>query len=85
MGVQMTDQELAQKRADADMRGRIKGLFSENEIIRKDAIEALKKAWNFDEPSFDLGELATMDPQSASLSAMRRDGYKEIITWLTKL
>jgi hypothetical protein len=45
----------------------------------------LKEAWDFDEPSFNMGELATMDPQAATLAAMRRDAVKEVITWLTKI
>ena len=81
----LTDQELAQKRADANLRGRIKRLFSENPEVRLDAQEALKEAWNFDEPSFNMEELATMDPQSSTLAAMRRDAAKEVITWLIKL
>ena len=85
MARQLTDEELERKRADANLRQRIRKLFSENQTVREDAIEALKEAWNFDDPSFDLGELATMDPQAVALSAMRRDTYKELITWLTKI
>ena len=85
MARRLSDEELAQKRADANLRERIKGLFSGVPQKREDAIEALKEAWNFDDPSFDLEELATMDPQAVALSAMRRDTYKEIITWLSKI
>tara|TARA_R110000850_G_C9996151_1_gene468205 strand:- start:39134 stop:39391 length:258 start_codon:yes stop_codon:yes gene_type:complete len=81
----MTDEEVAQKRRDADLRQRIKFIFDPNLIVREDAHDALKEAWCIDEPSFDLGELATMDPQAATLSAMRRDSIKEVINWLLKL
>lgn len=81
----ITDEELARKRADANLRARIKKLFSEDLTVREDAQEALKEAWNFDEPSFNMVELASMDPQASTLAAMRRDTYKELITWLTKL
>lgn len=85
MARQFTDEELAQRRADAALRARIKKLFSEVPTVREDAVEALKEAWDFDKPSFDMGELATMDPQAATLAAMRRDAAKEVITWLSKL
>jgi hypothetical protein len=85
MAQHLTDEELARKRADADLRERIPRIFSSDPTVREDAHKALKEAWNFDEPSFNLGELATMDSQSAALAAMRRDSYKELITWLTKL
>jgi hypothetical protein len=85
MARKLTDEELAQRRADSNLRTRIHRLFSENPEIREDAQEALKEAWNFDEPSFNMDELATMDPQAATLAAMRRDAVKEIITWLTKI
>lgn len=82
---EFTEDELARKRADADLRERIKKLFSTDPLVRADAHEALKEAWNFDKPSFNMDELATMDPQASALAAMRRDTYKELITWLTKL
>jgi len=84
MAKQMTDEELDRKRRDAGLRQRIKMLFAENETVRDDAQKALKEAWNFDDPSFNLEEIA-IDPQAGSLSAMRRDGIKEVITWLTKI
>jgi hypothetical protein len=85
MAQQFTDEEMARKRADADLRERIPRIFSSDPTIREDAHKALKEAWNFDEPSFNMCELATMDPQAATLAAMRRDAAKEIITWLTKI
>ena len=81
----LSDEELVAKRAEAQIRKNIRGLFSPITEVKADAVDALKEAWSFDEPSFDLGELATMDPQSAALAAMRRDSYKEIITWLIKI
>lgn len=80
----MTGDELDQKRRDANLRGRIKMLFAENDIVKKDAQDALKEAWSFDDNCFDLQEVA-LNPQSAALSAMRRDAIKEVITWLTKI
>lgn len=85
MALQMSDAELAAKRAAASQREKVRGLFSDNAEVKKDAIDALKEAWSFDEPSFDLTELATMPPEAAALAAMRRDSYKELITWLTKI
>lgn len=83
--IPLTKEELAQKRADADLRERIKRLFNTDKIVREDAHEALREAWSLDQPSFDLQELATMDPQSATLSAMRRDAIREVVTWLTNI
>ncbi len=77
--------DVARAAADADLRRRVKTLFSDNEVVRADAQEALKEAWNFDEPSFNLDELASMDTQAATLAAMRRDTIKEVITWITKI
>tara|TARA_R110000782_G_scaffold61369_2_gene126447 strand:+ start:2194 stop:2424 length:231 start_codon:yes stop_codon:yes gene_type:complete len=67
------------------IRKKVRGLFSDNLDVKLDAFDALKAAWSFDEPSFRLDELATMDSHAAALAAMRRDSYKEIITWLTKI
>jgi glucose dehydrogenase len=81
----MTDEQLAQKRKDADRRDRIKRLFSDIPEVRADAIDALKEAWDFDTPCFNLEELANCNPQAATLTAMRRDTIKEVITWITKI
>ena len=82
---QLTDDELTQRREDAARRDRIKRLFSDIPEVRQDAIDAIKEAWAFDAPCFDMVELANHDPQAATLAAMRRDAIKEIITWLTKI
>lgn len=84
MAQQMTKEELAQKRLDAANRQRIKKLFSGVPEARVDAIDALKDAWGFGLPSFDPAELA-LNPQAATLMAARRDGIKELITWLSKV
>lgn len=85
MARKLTDEELATKRANAKMRADIKGLFSQVPEVRLDAIDALKAAWNYDEPSFNLAEIAEHGPESATLTAMRRDTYKEVINWLINL
>lgn len=66
-------------------RSKIRGLFSENPAIRADAVEAMKKAWAFDAPSFDIAELATQPADNCTIMAARRDGQKEVLTWLMKL
>lgn len=85
MARKLTDEELSAKRAESQMREKIKGLFSQIPEVRADAIDALKQAWNYDAASFDLSEIAEHGPQAASLSAMRRDTYREVITWLINL
>ena len=81
----MATPEQKQQAHDRALRKKAKGLFSEIPEVRADAIDALKESWAFDEPSFNLGELATFPPENCNIMAARRDGYKEIITWLTKL
>jgi hypothetical protein len=81
----MSDEELVQRRANAKLRERTKRIFSTDPVVRADAHEALKEAWHFDQPSFDLDELAAVNIQAAVLAAMRRDTIKEVITWITKL
>jgi len=71
--------------AAARQRERIRRLFSTNAEVRADAVEALKDAWAFDEPSFRVDELATHSSEVCSLMAARRDGQKELLTWLLKL
>ena len=85
MAKQYTDEELAKRRADAALRDRIKLLFADNAIVREDAQDALKQAWDYNSPCFSLDELATMNPQAAALAAMRRDTVKEVINWLTRI
>jgi hypothetical protein len=85
MAKQYTDEELAIKRANAALRGRIKMLFADNSVVKEDEQEALKESWDYHAPSFNLDELATMNPQAASLAAMRRDTIKEVINWLTRI
>lgn len=82
---QLTDEELTRRQQDAARRDRIKRLFSDIPEVRQDAIDALKEAWAFDSPCFDMEELAQFNPQAATLAAMRRDTIKEVITWLTKI
>jgi len=82
---EMSKEELAAKQADSRMRKAILGLFSPLPEAKLDAIDALKEAWCFDDPSFRADELAAVDPQAAIIAAARRDGQKEIITWLTKI
>lgn len=74
-----------QKRRDADLRTRVKRIFSKEPTVRADAIEALKECWAYDEPSFRADELNACDPQAATLMAAKRDGQKEIITWLSRI
>lgn len=82
---QITDEELTRRREDAARRDRIKRLFSDIPEVRQDAIDALKEAWAFDSPCFDMAELAECNPQAATLAAMRRDAIKEVITWIIKV
>lgn len=69
----------------AKAREKIKRLFSTNPEVRADAVNELKKAWNYESPAFDLEEIAQHGPQAASLTAMRRDTIKEVIDWFIKL
>lgn len=80
----LTDEELAEKRQDAASRELVRKLFSQVPEARADAIDALKRAWGYDEPSFRDDELA-VGAQAASLAAARRDGQKQIIAWLTRV
>ena len=85
MAEQMSDEVIAQKRRDANLRQRIPFMFDKNSVVREDAYDALKEAWSYDAPSFDLEELATMTTEAATLAAMRRDTIKEVINWLMKI
>ena len=85
MATQYTDEQLAARRRDTALRERIKFLFADTTLVKEDAQKALKEAWDYDAPSFDLDELATMNPQAATLAAMRRDTVKEVINWLTRI
>jgi hypothetical protein len=85
MELQYTDEQLAARRRDKALRERIKFLFADTTLVKEDAAKALKEAWDYDAPSFDLEELATMNPQAATLAAMRRDTVKEVINWLTRI
>lgn len=80
----MTPEQKAKARDNA-MRKKVKGLFSEIPEVRADAIDNIKEAWCFDEPSFDIAELAAHPSENCAIMAARRDAHKEIITWLTKL
>jgi len=77
--------EQKEKALDRARRKKAKGLFSEIPEVRADAIDALKDSWCFDEPCFDIGELASHPSENCAIMAARRDAHKEIITWLTKL
>lgn len=85
MARKLTDEELSARRADAQRRDRIKRLFSSIPEVREDAIDALKEAWAYDTPAFDLTEIAEHGPEAASLAAMRRDAAREFIDWITKI
>lgn len=85
MARQLSDEELAQKRRDADLRERVCRIFSDNDTVRFDALDALKEAWCYNDPCFNLEELASMSPEASSLAAMRRSTVKEFIDWLAKL
>lgn len=63
-------------------REKVRGLFSQHPEVRADAIDALKKAWAYDDPSFRLEELANMPSDNCVIAAARRDGHKEILAWL---
>ena len=85
MAKQIPEEELQALRADANLRERIRRLFSQDTGVRADAVDALKEAWNFDDSCFDMSELATMNYHASTLAAMRRDSIKEVITWLSKI
>jgi hypothetical protein len=74
-----------QKKIDLALRKKVKGLFSAIPEVRLDAIDALKQSWCYDEPSFEVTELASHPAQNCAIMAARRDAHKEVITWLTKL
>lgn len=67
------------------MRERVRRLFNTDPIVRADAQDALKDSWAFDAPSFQIEELASHPAENCSLMAARRDGQKEVLTWLMKL
>lgn len=76
---------MTEKEQNAKMRERVRRLFSTDPTVRADAQEALKDSWAFDEPSFMVEELASHPAENCSLMAARRDGQKEVLTWLMKL
>jgi|SaaInlStandDraft_1057018.scaffolds.fasta_scaffold257237_2 hypothetical protein len=80
----MTPEEQA-KAHDRALRTKAKGLFSDIPEVKADAVDALKESWGFDEPSFRVEELAAHPSQNCAIMAARRDGHKEILSWLTKL
>ena len=77
--------QITEKQAAARQRERISRLFSTNTEVRADAVDALKEAWAYDQPSFLVEELANNPAENCSLMAARRDGQKELITWLLKV
>jgi hypothetical protein len=81
----MSTPEQKAKAHDRALRKKARGLFSSIAEVRADAIDALKESWAFDEPSFNPGELATFPPENCNIMAAKRDAYKEVVTWLTKL
>jgi len=76
---------LTAKQLAARERERIRRLFSQNPEVRADAVEALKDAWAYDEPSFRMDELASQPAQNCVIAAARRDGQKELLTWLLNI
>lgn len=78
-------EEITEKQIQYKLRKSIKGLFSDHPEVRAEAVEALKIAWEYDQPCFNLGELAAHTPEAAALSAMRRSTIKEFIDWIEKI
>lgn len=74
----------AEKRRAADFRARIMRIFSPDETVRADALDALKDAWEADQPSFRTEELASASADNCTIMAAKRDGQKEVIDWLAK-
>jgi len=68
----------------AKLRQRIRRLFNSQPEIRADAQEALRTAWEYDEPSFRVEELASHPADNCNIMAARRDGQKEVLAWLMK-
>lgn len=85
MSKNLTDEQVTALQADATRRDRIKKLFSNVPEVRADAVDALKEAWAYDQPAFNLEEISQFGPEAASLAAMRRDATREFIDWLLKL
>lgn len=73
-----------QAHKNAQVRASIKNLFGGDEL-RGQAVIDLKESWGFDLPSFRDEELQEFSADICSLRAAKRDGQKEIITWLQKL
>ena len=78
-------EEIDERRRNADLRQRIRRIFSENKEVRDDAIDALKDAWDYELPSFRMEELATMPTEACTIVAAGRDRVKELIDWLIKI
>ena len=76
---------LEQKRANEQKRVLIRNLFSPDQDMREQARDELKKAWNVDQPSFRVDELAAHPAENASLMAAIREGNREVIEWILGL
>lgn len=64
---------------------RLRRLFSTNKTVRDDAQEALKESWGYDLPSLRIEELSEFSAENCNLLSAKRDGQKEIVTWLLAL
>jgi hypothetical protein len=69
----------------AEERRRARRLFSDNAVVRQEAIEIIKNAWSYHEPSFNVEELSSMPTEACTIMAAKRDAYKEVVDWLIKL
>jgi hypothetical protein len=69
----------------AEERRRARRLFSDSPVVRQEAIEILKNAWGYHEPSFRVEELSNIPADACSIMAAKRDAYKEVLDWLFKL
>jgi hypothetical protein len=87
MDQEMTDEAQNERMARARAReiARLRRLFSTDPTVRADAQEALKEAWGYDLPSLRLEELQECPAENCNLMSAKRDGNKEIVTWLLRI
>ena len=70
---------------NAAQREKLRRMFSSDPVVKLEAEQILKAAWGYTDPSFDMGELATMPTEACTIMAAKRDAYKEVVDWLLKV
>lgn len=80
-----TDAAANERQQRAHFAARIRRIFSTDKRVREDAQEALKESWGYDLPSLRIEELSDFPAENCNLLSAKRDGNKEIVTWLIAL